>query len=248
MRFFLQISFDGSHYKGWQRQPDQPSVQQTIEESLQTILQEPIAIVGCGRTDAGVHASVFYLHFDCIKQPNKNLVYKLNSVLPHSIAVQQLIPVTEEQHARYSATKRSYVYHIHFNKNPFLNQYSYHCYYRNLDFDLMQNTAANLIKYKNFSPLSKTNEDIDSTICHISQSILKIDEKKQRLELNISANRYLHNMIRRIVGLLINVGRRKISEEEVNEVLSNSTEFSLNFVAPPQGLFLSGVEYPFIHE
>ena len=248
MRFFIQLSYDGSQFSGWQIQPSKPTVQQVIEETLTTILQEPISVTGCGRTDAGVHAKVYYLHFDCKDQPFQNLEYKLNSMLPNSIAVQRILPVQQNHHARYDATKRSYTYHIHFDKNPFLNAYSYHCFYKELDIELMQQVAQELVNYTDFSALSKDNEEIDNAICTLFSSTLTHNKKENTLELNISANRFLHNMIRRIVGLLITVGRGKISAQEVRDVMRNGKQFRINFVAPPQGLFLSGVEYPFIDE
>lgn len=248
MRYFLKITYDGTDFHGWQVQPGQPTIQQKLNDSLSKILQQSIQVTGCGRTDAGVHASEYYLHFDSNKQAENKLIYQLNSVLPDSIAVLELIPVKDDQHARFDAYKRSYTYHIHFEKNPFLNRFSYHCYYRKLTIEKMKRVAESLIQYSDFSPLSKDNEDVKSTICSIYQSELIIKKGGKQLELKISANRFLHNMIRRIVGLLISVGREKISEEEVIEVMSNSAEFSLNFVAPPEGLFLSGVNYRFINE
>ena len=248
MRFFVEISFDGTNFHGWQIQPDKVTVQGTINTLFSKILQEKIHITGCGRTDAGVHAKQFYFHFDCNQKPMDNLVYKLNCVLPDSISVKRLVPVQNDQHSRFDAVKRTYVYHTHFYKNPFRQHYSYHCYYRNLDINRMKETALELKQFTDFSPLSKFNEDNQTTICHIKESELIYNKSEQCMELMISADRFLHNMIRRTMGLLISVGRGKISRNEVHDVMSNSKEFRLNFVAPPEGLFLTGVQYPFINE
>lgn len=247
-RFFLEIAFDGTDFHGWQIQPHHHSVQAEMEQVLSQVLQEKISVVGCGRTDAGVHAHQFYMHFDCNIQPYHNLVYKLNSLLPQSIAVKRIIPVGPDSHARYDATKRTYLYKIHFEKDPFLANTSYFCFYKNLNIDKMREVIDLLPDIKDFAPLSKSNEDDQSTICDIYHSELVISPDEKEMELIISANRFLHNMIRRIVGLLIVVGREKISIQEVRDVLSAGGNFRINFVAPPQGLSLTGVEYPYINE
>lgn len=248
MRFFIELSYDGSQFFGWQVQPDKTTVQGELNQWLSQLLQEEINVVGCGRTDAGVHAKQYFAHFDCEKQPYENLAYKLNSVLPETIAIQQIFKVEDEQHSRFDANLRAYTYYIHFDKNPFLRHFSYQCFYKDLDIDLMQKVASSLVNYKDFEPLSKASEDVNHSFCDIySSSLIKKEtENGLQLELTISANRFLHNMIRRIVGLLINVGRGKITEQEVVEVLTNGGQFSENFVAPPQGLHLIKVDYPFL--
>lgn len=246
MRFFLEINYDGSGFYGWQVQPNKQTVQSEINKALSTILQEKINVIGCGRTDAGVHASQFFLHFDCEKQPYENLVYKLNSILPETICVKRIIPVSNEQHSRFDAVYREYIYHAHFEKNPFKRHYSFQCIYKNLDFDAMKRVATSLTQYNDFQALSKWNEDVNSSICHVSKAELKFIHKENRMELRIGANRFLHNMIRRIMGLLISVGRGKITEQEVEHVMKNNGSFRLNFVAPPEGLFLCAIHYPYI--
>lgn len=248
MRFFVEIAFDGSEFHGWQVQPNTNTVQGIINHWLSTILQQDIHVVGCGRTDAGVHANQFYFHFDCEKNPPSELLYKLNSVLPDTIAVKRILPCKPSNHSRFSAVERTYHYYTHFTKNPFLRHYSYYCTYQELDIEKMKKVASMLTNYTDFSPLSKYNEDNRTTLCKLTQSLLRYDENQQTMELKVSANRFLHNMIRRIMGLLISVGRRKINIDEVADVMSTSSEFSINFVAPPEGLFLTGIQYPFIND
>lgn len=245
MRFFLEISYDGADFYGWQVQPNKRTVQGEFNVVLSKILQEPIHVIGCGRTDSGVHASQFYLHFDCKKQPYENLVHKLNTMLPETICVKRSILVSDEQHSRFDATYREYIYHAHFQKNPFRRHHSFQCIYKDLDLEVMQRVAASLTEYKDFQALSKWNEDINSSICEVSKAELTFIQQENRMELKIGANRFLHNMIRRIMGLLISVGRGKISEQEVKEVMRNNGSFKLNFVAPPEGLFLCAVKYPY---
>lgn len=246
MRFFLELAYDGADFFGWQVQPDKLTVQGTINTVLSKILQEDIHVVGCGRTDTGVHASQYYLHFDCNKMPYDNLTYKLNSMLPDSISVKHLLKVEDTQHSRFDAIKRSYTYKLHFNKDPFKRHFSYYCFYKNLDITAMQSVAQSLKNYTDFAPLSKYNEDNSSTLCTIYSS--ELIETTDGLEFHISANRFLHNQIRRTIGLLILVGRGKISPEEVDTILTTTGQFKLNFVAPPEGLSLSKVDYPYIND
>lgn len=248
MRYFAEIAYDGTDFSGWQVQPSKTTVQGEINRVLSQITQENIHVVGCGRTDAGVHASQFYLHFDTQKVVPDNIAYKLNSMLPENITVYRVFSVEADQHSRFDAARRSYVYHMHFEKNPFLTRFSSYSFYKNLDVVAMQQVAASLINYQDFDTVSKFNEDNQNTLCNIYESKLLVFENENRMELHISANRFLHNMIRRIMGLLISVGRGKISQKEVAEVFSNGGKFGLNFVAPPQGLFLCGVEYPFVND
>ncbi len=247
MRYFARICFDGTDFFGWQIQPNQRTIQEEIEQVLQQITQENIHIVGCGRTDAGVHASTYFFHVDVSNSLPENIVYKLNSMLPTSIVIQQMFLVPDDLHARFSADSRSYVYHLHFTKNPFTSRFSYYCFYKQLNVELMQQVVSMLPSIKDFAPLSKRGDE-EHTICNIYEAKLLSIEDENRMELHVTANRFLHNMIRRIVGLLISVGRQKLTIEEVNQVLNVGGNFRINFVAPPQGLFLCGVEYNHLNE
>ncbi len=246
MRYFAKISFDGTEFYGWQIQPDKKTIQGETNSVLSKILQENINIVGCGRTDTGVHASEYYFHFDCVADLPEQLIYKMNQMLGQQIVIHEIFPVTDDQHSRFSAVKRSYTYHLHFYKNPFLQRFSTYCYYKDLNIDLMQKVALSLTDYTDFEALSKTSTEQNHSLCTIYSSCLIYHESENRLEFKITANRFLHNMIRRIIGLLLNVGRGKISVQEVERVLKNQEQFRLNSVAAPQGLFLSAVDYPFI--
>jgi len=247
MRYFLEIAYHGKPFSGWQIQPGKKTVQGVLNAGLSTLLQEEVSCVGCGRTDTGVHASQFFLHFDCKSTPHPELVYKLNSVLDKGIAVKRLLPVRDESHSRYDASERAYTYKTHFYKNPFLSDLSYECFYRNLDHDLMQKVVALFPETKDFKPLSKVDESQHSTLCDIRSASLTFNSDYSEMEFNIASNRFLYNMIRRMVGLLVTVGRGKMEFEEVQQVLKTAGTFTVNFVAPPQGLYLSRVEYPFIN-
>lgn len=245
LRYFLELAYNGSAFYGWQVQPGKVTVQGTINQVLSTIFRQSIHVVGCGRTDTGVHASQFFLHFDTNEKAPSNLLHKLNRMLPNEIAVRRVLPVAPEAHARFDAVKRSYCYQIHFHKNPFLYTTSYYCYY-SLDIKKMKNVAATLVHYKNFEAVSKANDDVKHSLCSIYSSI--ITEENQGLRFEISANRFLHNMIRRLMGLLIEVGKGSITEQEVEEVFTTGQRFKRNFVAPAHGLTLTEVKYPYIHD
>ncbi len=240
------MAYDGTDFHGWQVQPDKQTIQGELNKCLQRLCQEDINVVGCGRTDAGVHASSYYCHFDVSQPLPASLVYKLNSLLPKTIVIYDVFEV-DQKHARFDATNRSYVYHSHFAKNPFRERFSWYCYYRDLDWAAMQAVCAVLPKYTDFSSLSKQGNEENSR-CTITHMALQINEEEQQMTLHVSANRFLHNMIRRIMGLLISVGRKQTSLQEVHQVLSSGGQFKVNFVAPPQGLFLCGIEYPFLND
>lgn len=248
MRFFLEIAYNGKTFSGWQIQPNKRTVQGEINQALSTILQEEISCVGCGRTDTGVHASQYFLHFDCVKQPPVQLQYKLNSILDGEIAVKQVFPVQKDMHSRFNATERAYKYRVHFYKDPFKKDFSYQCFYSDLDREAMNEVVKLLPTLQDFAALSKTDEDQTNTLCDVKTATLEFRNNFQEMEFNISSNRFLYNMIRRIVGLLITVGRGKISLAEVKQTLENGGTFSINFVAPPQGLYLCRVDYPFLGE
>lgn len=248
MRHFLEIAYHGKGFSGWQIQPGFRTVQSELNNTLSQLFQEEINCVGCGRTDSGVHASQFFLHFDSSTSPHPELVYKLNTMLEPGIAVKRIFPVTQEDHSRYSATERSYTYKMHFYKDPFLTDLSYECFYRNLDIDVMQKIVHMLPEVQEYQALSKVDENQTNTLCDIRSASLSCNANQSQMQFNITSNRFLYNMIRRIVGLLVTVGRGKMTLAEVQQVLLSGGTFSINFVAPPHGLYLSGVKYPFIPE
>ncbi|WP_346861108.1 tRNA pseudouridine(38-40) synthase TruA [uncultured Draconibacterium sp.] len=242
-RYFLQLSYKGTNYHGWQIQPNAISVQEVMEDALSKILREKIAVVGAGRTDTGVHASYFILHFDAENKvpENLDLVYKLNSFLPSDIAVQKVWPVNQELHARFSATSRTYHYFISRQKNPFTTKISY-TYLKPLDIDKMNEAAQLLFNYEDFTSFSRLHTDVKTNNCKIMQAEWR-DEENQ-LVFVIKADRFLRNMVRAIVGTLLEVGKGKLSINEFCQIIENKDRGLAGASAPAQGLFLVDIGYP----
>lgn len=244
-RYFITLSYDGAAYCGWQRQPDAPTVQQVVEKALSTLLRSEIEVVGAGRTDTGVNASKYVAHFDT-ELPIADcgqLVYKLNLVLPHDVAVQQVRPVKDEAHARFDAVEREYTYYISQRKNPF-RRYSAWQYYVPLDVDKMNKAADSLLHWDDFTTFAKLNSNNKTNICRVLKAQWHRSADDQDLLIfTIRADRFLRNMIRAIVGTLVDVGRERYSVEDFERIL-HSCDLSLSSAgAPAQGLFLSDVEY-----
>jgi tRNA pseudouridine38-40 synthase len=245
MRYFIYLSYDGAAYCGWQRQPDAPSVQETLEKALSTLLRENILITGAGRTDTGVNASFYVAHFDCEKQIDDcgKVCYKLNLILPQDIAVSQIRKVRNEAHARFDAKEREYTYIISQHKNPF-RRYSAWQYYVALDFDKMNLAAEKLLNYDDFTSFAKLNSNNKTNICHVTKAEWSRDSKdKAVLIFTIRADRFLRNMIRAIVGTLVDVGRGRYTVEEFEDIIRSKELSRSSAGAPAQGLFLSDVIY-----
>ncbi|MBR4994854.1 MAG: tRNA pseudouridine(38-40) synthase TruA [Alistipes sp.] len=245
MRYFIELSYDGAAYCGWQRQPDAPTVQQALEQALSTLLREPIEVVGAGRTDTGVNASYYVAHFDIEKGVNDcaQLVYKLNLILPQDIAVRRVRAVKAEAHARFDAVEREYTYYISQRKNPF-RRYSAWQYYVPLDVERMNEAAAKLLEYDDFTSFAKLNSNNKTNICRVVKAEWRrADGDDDLLIFTIRADRFLRNMIRAIVGTLVDVGRGRYSVDDFERIL-HSRDLSLSSAgAPAQGLFLSDVAY-----
>lgn len=242
MRYFLEISFKGTPFHGWQEQPNAVSVQSSIEKALSTLLRCPTKIVGAGRTDAGVHAKQMFAHFDSEKNIDKtDLKHKLNSFLSKDIAIHNIYNVKNDAHARFDAIWRSYEYHIHQEKNPFLNELSWF-YSKKLDIDEMNKAVKSLLFYKDFKSFSKTKTDVKTYICTIDEAYWEIDDRQ--LIFHITANRFLRNMVRSIVGTLINVGLHKISYDDFIKIIEAKDRTKAGFSVPAQGLYLSKIIYP----
>ena len=244
-RYFIRLAYDGTNFCGWQNQKEQDSVQGNIEAALTTLFRSPQKIVGCGRTDTGVHADDFYAHWDFDGEMDENMTIKLNSILHRSIVIKEIFQIPSEFNSRYSAAKRTYHYFIHTQKNPFRRLYSYEYLHHSLRLDLMHTAASELMSYNEFLPLIKLDKEHQKTKCTLFSS--KIEE----LELNhyryeISANRFLHNMVRRIVGTLILIGREKLTFEEFKTSMQNQTPMRLIGLAPANGLHLVKIDYPFL--
>ncbi|MDX1652832.1 MAG: tRNA pseudouridine(38-40) synthase TruA [Brumimicrobium sp.] len=244
-RYFFECAYDGTDFSGWQRQPNADTVQETIECMLSRRFNEEVTIVGCGRTDAGVHARQFYFHADLdVDLDARELGYKLNKMLPVSIAVLKVYPVHDSAHARFDAVSRSYKYYIHSNKNPFSDRFSLYFPYR-LDLDKMNHAARLLIGEKDFTSFSKLHTDVHTNICDLFNAEWKALENGQ-LVFGISANRFLRNMVRAIVGTLLQVGQGEMEAEEIVNILKAKDRSAAGVSVPAKGLFLDRVEYPFI--
>lgn len=242
-RYFLQLSYRGTSYHGWQVQPNAVSVQEVIERALSTLLREDIRVVGAGRTDTGVHASFFVLHFDTSKGniDAEPLVYKLNRFLPHDIAVQKLWKVKNDAHARFDAISRTYQYIISVKKNPFLTDLNY-TYTGYLDVDKMNQAAKVLFEFDDFTSFSRLHTDVKTNICKIFQAEWR--KKESKLVFEIKADRFLRNMVRAIVGTLLEVGKGKLTIAEFRNIIVAKDRGAAGASAPAQGLFLVNIEYP----
>jgi tRNA pseudouridine38-40 synthase len=245
MRYFVRISYRGTRYFGWQRQPEQQSIQEVLEEKMSLILRENISITGCGRTDTGVHARNYYFHFDSETSLPSSFNARLDRFLPVDIAIHEIIPVHETAHARFDATSRTYQYFIGKHKDPFQDQLRWFFHQLDsLDIESMQKAAALLRQYHDFTPFCKTNSSAKTMECRIDHAFWFSDE--QGLVFEIKADRFLRGMVRLIVGMCIMVGLGKLSLEEVQKALETKKQLPQSFSVPPDGLFLCKIEYPYI--
>ncbi|HEX9981049.1 MAG TPA: tRNA pseudouridine(38-40) synthase TruA [Flavobacterium sp.] len=244
MRYFIEFTYNGTAYHGWQKQRNVPSVQQTLEEALTMLLRETIETTGAGRTDTGVHASQAFAHFDCSGIPDvRDLAHRLNSCLPKDIAVQAIIPLHADAHARFDAKKRTYHYHIHQFKDVFAGKLSWE-FAQQLDVDKMNEAAQVLFNYDDFQCFSKVDTDVHSFICHIYEA--EWTQGQNRLMFTISADRFLRNMVRAIVGTLIDVGRNRISVSGFEAIIKSKDRTRAGFSVPAHGLYLQKIEYDYI--
>lgn len=242
-RYFIYLSFDGTAYHGWQIQPNGVSVQQVLQECLSTLLRQPIEIVGAGRTDAGVHARTMVAHFDYEGDIDAcQLAYKLNRMLPRDIAISHIEPVEGSLHARFSATKRTYHYYIHTHRNPFLRQFSLEMPYQ-LDFEAMNNAAQSLLSVKDFGAFCKAGADVKTTLCDLMKAQWIQMNEEGRWYFEITANRFLRNMVRAVVGTLVEVGRGRMSQEEFVKVVASGSRKNAGESMPGHALFLWDIEY-----
>jgi tRNA pseudouridine38-40 synthase len=245
-RYFIELSYDGTQYHGWQTQPNAVAVQQVLDRSLTTVLRQPIETVGCGRTDTGVHAKEFFAHFDCkpIASEPTMMVRSINSVLPHDIAIKNIFPVDNEAHARFDATSRSYQYHIHFDKDPFKHGYSW-LLRDEPDLVLMNQAAAIIREYIDFSCFSKSNTQVFTNNCKVTRAEW-VKTADNRIVFHVSADRFLRNMVRAIVGTLIMVGREEIKPEAVRAIIESKNRSNAGVSVPACGLYLTEVKYPYL--
>lgn len=255
MRYFIELSYDGTAYHGWQVQPNGESVQGVLQRALSTLMQQEIPVTGAGRTDAGVHARLMVAHFDLrdplptpplreggVQQTAEDyLCFRLNGILPYDIAVHRIYPVADDAHARFSALARTYHYYVHTCKSPFLRDYSWRLV-RTPDFETMNRAAALLLDYQDFTSFSKLNTDTKTNICHVrSARWVQLNADEWRFE--ITADRFLRNMVRAIVGTLMEVGRGTLTLDGFREVIERKDRRVAGDSVPARGLFLVNVEY-----
>ena len=244
MRYFITLAYDGTAYHGWQVQPNGISVQERLEGALSTLLRQPVQVVGAGRTDAGVHARCMVAHFDWSESAldEAQLTYKLNKLLPCDITIKNIVRVREDAHARFSAVSRTYHYYVHLHKNPFLRSYSWQLYGA-LDFARMNEAASFLPDYDDFTSFSKVNTDTKTNLCRVTEARWEPLDDEGRWRFTITANRFLRNMVRAIVGTLVEVGRGRMSIDEFRQVIERRDRCSAGESVPAHGLFLVDVKY-----
>ena len=244
-RYFLTLAYRGTRYSGWQIQPNAVSVQATIEDVLSTILQEKVDITGCGRTDAGVHASYYVAHFDAEKALPPRFLNALNSLLPADIAIYSVQEVSPEAHARYDAFERSYEYHVTFRKDPFTTETAwFYPQFHKLDLEKMDETAALLPQFEAFFPFCKTDSGVDAYHCTLTHASWERRDDGHGLVFHVTANRFLRGMVRLIVGACIQTGMGQLPVAAVREALEKQVHLPKSLSVPPQGLFLTKVRYP----
>lgn len=243
MRYFIEFSYSGKNYFGYQIQPNQISVQEVLEKALSTILREKIKTTAAGRTDTGVHAKKIFAHFDTEKALGENLVYQLNSFLPDDMAVKRIFEVKPDFHARFNATFRTYEYYISLEKNPFTQDSFWQIWKRDLDINRMNEACKILFEYEDFTSFSKLHTDNKTNNCKIYKAFW--EQNGTEIKFTISADRFLRNMVRAIVGTMVEIGNGKLKPQDLRKIIEDKNRNSAGTSAPAQGLFLADVGYCF---
>ena len=243
MRYFIQLSYKGTAYHGWQVQKNARSVQELVNKALSTVLRQPLETLGCGRTDTGVHARQLFAHFDYEKEFNtEKVLIALNGLLPHDIAVQHIFEVAETAHARFDATSRTYEYHICFDKDPFLTNFAWHI--QQIPAIEQMNLACKiLIDHADFSCFSKSHTQVKTNICKITDASWKMNDKE--LVFYITADRFLRNMVRAIVGTMLQIGKNELSLKQFVQIIESKDRSMAGMSVPAEGLYLCKIEYPY---
>ncbi len=244
-RYFIRMAYMGTEFNGWQVQAGSPSIQQTVEHALSLLLREQVRVTGAGRTDTGVHAKEFYAHFDSLHDPvalrDLQMVYRLNRILPGSIAIYELFPVHQKAHARFSAIERTYQYTICTRKDPFYADRSW-LFERALNMETVREATALLPGYNDFTSFAKTNSQVKTTICTVREAMW--ESVGHLLLFRISADRFLRNMVRAITGSLVDVGLGKLGVGDFREIIEARDRRRSGYSAPARGLVLERVTYP----
>lgn len=247
-RYFAEIAYNGTDFSGWQIQPNALTVQEVVEKCLTQLVGYEVSVMGCGRTDAGVHASQFFFHFELNETHSdlSKLTYQANAILPDSISVFRIFEVADDAHTRFDAIQRSYVYKIHFGKNPFEKNSSF-CVYRSelFNFKLMNEAAKLVMAYEDFFPFCKTKTEVFTFKCTMTRSEW-IQTSDKNLEYHVSANRFLRGMVRLLVGMCLNVGSGKVSLQELKNCMDEQKRLPHAWSVPAHGLYLCKVKYPFV--
>ena len=242
MRYFIELSYNGRAYHGWQKQPNAITVQTVLEDALAILLKEKPATMGAGRTDTGVHATQFFAHFDTEFEIEFEIFkYKLNSILPKDIAIHRIFHVKDDAHTRFDAWSRTYLYRIALEKNPFNSEAAYH-FKPQLDIEKLKLATAILFDYKDFQCFSKSNTDVKTYYCDIKHAEWK--RVGDELHFTIKADRFLRNMVRAIVGTLITIGTGKIEVSELHAIIKSKNRGDAGFSVPAHGLYLTEIAYP----
>lgn len=243
MRYFIEFSYHGKNYHGFQTQPNAASVQETLTKAMQLLVNKSIEIVGAGRTDSGVHAKQMFAHFDVADVIDTSYwIPKLNAYLPKDIVIYDIFEVSKEAHARFDAKSRTYEYYIHTFKDAFLEDTSWY-YFQQLDVDQMNKACQILFEYIDFECFSKVHTDVHTFNCTITEANWK--RVNNQLIFSVKADRFLRNMVRAIVGTMINVGNGKTTLEEFRAIIESKNRSKAGFSVPAHGLFLVAIEYPF---
>jgi len=240
-RYFIELSYDGTGFGGFQIQSNTVTIQGVLEDALAIIYRQPIELTGASRTDAGVHALQNFFHFDTEVLIEPKHLYNLNSILPNSVVVHAIYKVPNDAHARFDAVKRSYIYRIHKAKNPFLEGRSW-LYPYPTSTKVLQEAAAALLLYTDFESFSKKSTSVNTFECNISKALWV--EEEQNLSFHIDANRFLRGMIRGLVGTMLQVGRGQLTMEQWHEIIRSKDAQRVDFSTPAHGLYLSGIKYP----
>lgn len=248
-RYFIELSYNGTDYHGWQIQPNAMTVQECLDKALSVYFRQPVVTLGCGRTDTGVHATEFFAHFDLEISEEKPVnaersITGINSLLPYQIAVKRVFPVAADAHARFDATERAYHYHLHFHKDPFKLERSW-LFKGELDVEAMNDAAKIILEYTDFSCFSKSNTQTFTNNCKVTEAYFEL--KDGGLQFTIRADRFLRNMVRAIVGTLIRIGKKEINLVQLREIIESKNRSNAGQSVPACGLYLVNVVYPFVN-